>query len=437
MKPHKHSDIYDFIFELYFKNNFLAEGHPNVTSPYSGKNIWIKIKNVLERPFKFIKQSITFTSVKTEKEQIANKVWLFYHTSNNYISLAPIHKALPNDSILIGPGIPLNKIESIQIPFHQSFLYTYKFPSYWWHLYQKNRTQALKYFDLVFRCMGLYEVANQYIKKHKPSCIVLANDHSEKERAIRIAAKQYDIPVIYIQHASISQFHPRLDFDLSLLEGQASLDVYSKKGTPHGLVKLVGMPKFDHFSSLRNKNKKVRNVGICTNLIDKIKDIDNLIIKLTKRFPQITFNYRPHPSDIRSITTPINISKNESIFDFLQKQDLIIAGNTSAHLEAVLMNVVSVHYEITSIKDYDHYHDYYGYIKNDLSILAEDEEMLFNIINHQSLVKNEVYLKAQYYNAVVGTKFEGNSTGLVIQEIKQIIQSSITNRTLIDNKDIQ
>ncbi|MGK0389597.1 MAG: hypothetical protein ACI94Y_002341 [Maribacter sp.] len=421
VEKYSFKDVYDFIFEFYLDDHYLDEGPWQLVDQYTGKSIWEKLKNTLERPFKFIKQSFTYSKKGFDNQHLANKIWLFYHSNNNHVSLSFIDKEM-EDTVFVGPGLPVGKIESIQMPFHRSFLYAYKFPVYWWHLYKKNKQHALRYFDLVFRCIGLYEVAYNSIKKYQPKCIVLANDHSEKERAVRIAAKKCGVPVVYIQHASISQYHPRLDFDLALLEGQASLDIYEKKGKAKGKTAFVGMPKFDSFSSLKNTAENVRNVGICTNLLDRIEDIENTIQQLTQQFPDINFSYRPHPSDKRKVSTSIPFSKDESIFDFLQRQDLLIAGNTSTHLEAVLMNVVSVHYEITPVEE--KFKDYYGYIQYGLAVLAENSEQLFNIIKKQSLQKDEVSLKAQYYNAITGTKFEGKSKKLAIEKIQQLIKQN-------------
>ncbi len=417
--------IYDYIFEFYFDNNYLEDGPGQMTQTFSGANVFLKLFNVFSRPFRYLKQGIIFKTQLSNKystQYLQSKIWLFYHSNNNYESLKFLDKGL-EESVWIGHGRENLGYKTAHIPFHRSFLYSFKFFKIWKHLYAKNKNQAIKYFDLIFRIVGLYEVALKAIGKFRPQCLILANDHSEKQRALRAAARKYTVPVVYIQHASISKFHPRLDFDLSLLEGQASLDIYSLKGSPKGQVKFIGMPKFDKFFKSRNTSKKVEKIGICTNVLDSIENAELLMKELIEHFPMIKFSYRAHPNDIRKINLPSSIyisKKGESIFEFLQKQDLLIAGNTSTHLEAVLLNVVSVHFEITPVEP--KFQDYYGYIEKGLSFEAKTKKILFHKIKTEINQKTDIFEKAKYYNHLITTEQEGKSSEMAIKYIKGFIE---------------
>jgi len=404
--------IYDYILDIYIGRNYLEEVVPITRNRFTGKNLFVKVWNVLERPLKFIKQGLKYEFIYKKWNQSANidgKVWLFYISKNNYDSLSFLLEHI-EDAVLVGHGIPTKNSKTPQLPFYRFLFYSYKFPGVGRYLSKKYGPKIWNYFDLIFKAVGQYEAALKILGKHRPKCIVLANDHSELPRAIRLAAAKHNIPCVYIQHASIAHYHPHLDFDLSLLEGEDAKDKYLAKGNCEGTIKLIGMPKFDEYLKGRNFSKQVKRLGICTNLWETTEEVESIIKDIKAAFPALIISFRPHPADVRKFQldeSVIRSTKAETAFNFLSKQDLIIAGNTSMHLEAVLLNVVSVHFEISPIKQ--DFHDYYGYIKNGLVPEAKNKEELMKIIEKECQLKESVFQNARYYNALVGTDKEGRS----------------------------
>jgi len=191
-------------------------------------------------------------------------------------------------------------------------------------------------------------------------------------------------------------------------------------------VKFVGMPKFDPYINCRNTNEKVKSIGICSNMMDETKVVETFLERLAQALPEVVITFRPHPADTTNFNIPEGVqrsTKEEPVFDFLQKQDLIIAGNTSIHLEAVLLNVVSVYYEYTPFKE--DIRDMYRYCKNELAYHALDFEHLLQVIQQEQVQKNtEIYKKAAYYNSVVGTENEGKSGALAIQYINEFVNKN-------------
>src|SRR5690606_29498036 len=142
----------------------------------------------------------------------------------------------------------------------------------------------------------------QKLKKYRPQAIVFANDHNADARAMLLAAKQLGIPTVYVQHSSVSHLFPPLAFDLSLLEGQDSLDKYRLCGPVQGRVEFIGMPKADKFVQHRNRNQQVQTLGIACNLMDLTDEVQQLVRNISLDFPELRIQLRPHPRDKRSYT---------------------------------------------------------------------------------------------------------------------------------------
>ena len=55
--------IYDYILDLYIARKYLEEVIPITRNRFTGKNLFVKLINVLERPLKFIKQGFKYEFV--------------------------------------------------------------------------------------------------------------------------------------------------------------------------------------------------------------------------------------------------------------------------------------------------------------------------------------------------------------------------------------
>ena len=76
---------------------------------------------------------------------------------------------------------------------------------------------------------GAYSYVPYFINilsKTKPKLVIVSNDHSLNCRSLRLAAQILGIRTLYIQHASISNIFPPLEFDYALLDGLVSYKKY-------------------------------------------------------------------------------------------------------------------------------------------------------------------------------------------------------------------
>lgn len=354
------------------------------------------------------------------KPTVQDKIWLLIGSKNNRDSLQFLEKAL-DDAIFLA----LNEASQTlgpysRLSFHQAWRFWPRIPGLIKGLYPFFGSKIWRYWDEFVKAVGMEEVALKTLQKHRPKALVFSNDHTPKMRAFLWVGKKLGIPTIYIQHASISEYFPPLNFDLNLLEGEDCLLKYQQCGPIPGKVELIGMPKFDRFFPLRNTSDTVEKIGLCANIFDDIHRVERVAAQLLDNFPKCQITFRPHPRDERRFDLPAAMrrsrSDQEGIFEFLQHQDLIIAGDTSTHLEAILLNVSSIYYKFN-----DRYSDYYGYVKNGLVEKAQSVQDLIAKIKTIKANRPTVFQKARPYNAVVGTPNDGKSAELATRLIKDFL----------------
>nr|WP_262904588.1 hypothetical protein [Hymenobacter lucidus] len=350
-------------------------------------------------------------------EQLRGAVWLYVVSQNNYEALYFIREALPGSVLVAGQSKEIGRYNGAvnRLSLRGKLLYYWQFPLVLLGLRKTEGSRAWRFFDLIFNAIGYFEVYGQALRHYRPRAIVFANDHNDDSRALLLAARAAGVPTAYVQHASVSTNFPPLSFDLSLLEGQDALDKYRQCGPVQGRVELVGMPKADAFLRDKNQNPAVRRVGLAINTLDETEAVAAALAYLLPAYPTLTFTLRPHPSDRRDFSflarqhpqLLFSDARQQNVFEFLRQQDALVAADTSTHLEAVLLNVASFYYRFGT---HGVAHDYYGYVAHGLSepadTLPELAALLGRYQQHKPL---DLYQRATYYNATLGTADEGHS----------------------------
>lgn len=360
------------------------------------------------------------------KEELRGAIWLYVVSQNNYDALHFIREGLPGSVLVAGQSKQIGRYNAAvnRLSLRRKLLYYWQFPVVLVGLYRTEGDRALRFFDLIFAAIGYYEVYVRALRHYRPRAIIFANDHNDDARALLLAAHTCGVPTAYVQHASVSNYFPPLSFNLSLLEGQDALDKYRQCGPIRGRVELVGMPKADTFLNQRNTEPQVRRVGIATNLLDDSEAIQTTVAYLLQEFPTLVFTFRAHPSDTRDFDflgqypqLQISDARRENVFEFLQKQDALVAADTSTHLEATLLNLASIYYRFgTNVIT----NDYYGYVAHGLIERANTLPDLAITLRHYCQHKSStLYKRAAYYNSTISTIDEGHSRGVALKKLVQ------------------
>ncbi|WP_223650161.1 hypothetical protein [Hymenobacter psoromatis] len=360
-------------------------------------------------------------------DKLAGATWLYVVSANNYEALQFIAKARPDAVLVAGQGKNIGRYGGVvnRLSLRRKILYYGQYPAALLGLRRLVGSRATRFFDLVFYAVGYYEVYRRALRHYRPRAVIFANDHNDDSRALLLACRAESVPTAYVQHASVSTNFPPLSFDLSLLEGQDALDKYRQCGPVRGRVELVGMPKADAFLAERNLAPAVRRVAVACNLLDELPAVADTLAYLLRELPKLIFTLRPHPGDrrdfsaLRQALPPLRWSDphQENVFEFLQKHDALVAADTSTHLEATLLNVASVYYRFSPSPTLA---DYYGYAAHGLSEWAHSHAELAAALTRLARHKApDLYRRATYYNATLGTPDEGHSQVLALRRLAE------------------
>ncbi len=350
-------------------------------------------------------------------ETLHGNVWLYVVSANNYDALAFIKQARPDAVLVAGQAKNIGRYNAAvnRLSLRRKLLYYWQFPVAFFGLLRTDGRRAWRFFDFIFYAIGYYEVYRRALRHYRPRAVIFSNDHNDDTRSLLLACRAEGVPTAYVQHASVSANFPPLGFDLSLLEGQDALDKYRRCGPVRGRAELVGMPKADAYLARRNTAPAVRRVGLACNIHDPLPALTDTLVYLLRELPELTFTLRPHPSDgrdfgpLRQLLPALlwSSAREENVFDFLLRQDALVAADTSTHLEATLLNVASVYYRFGTNALTN---DYYGYADQGLVERADTPEALAATLRRYAQHKPaDLYRRAAYYNATLGTADEGRS----------------------------
>lgn len=393
------------------------------------KNIEINLYTIIISIFKLIKYIISQLIkdiIFLFKNNNIDKRIIFYAQSVNQHNAIKTLKDKYDKSLIIGLDIDSNNRLPMGIGCLLSIILSPLLFLDYLKSQPRHRYILISNFENYFCIRGMYIWWRMYLKIKKPKMVVMSNDHLVWPRTLRMAAQINCIPVVYIQHASVTELFPMLEFDLSLLEGKDAFIKYKKKGLG-GKVELVGMLKHDKYYNLINNSQEVNTIGICTNILDHEHIICEFVAKLYTQFSEKVITIRPHPRDERfdlyqhlknKFGIQISDSKKVASFDYLKNIDINIASETSIHLEAVLLNVYPIYFKLK-----DEITDFYGYINNGLlTDVYENVNDLSDRIKELERKRPYVRRRAKYYINNVDTKYDGKSMVLAKNAIDDILK---------------
>jgi hypothetical protein len=415
-------EIYYKILYFYFQDYFYSLPK-HERAKFSSVGFFGKLYNMLLTLYVVLKENRFFSGNKgNNAEQLAARHWVFMFGKNNYTSTRFLkgkevvfvtdrfRSFYAADEIIVLPYVRRLK----------DFLFFFNLLSF---LKTKERRTS-EIFDLIFNSLGSYESFDRIIRRYAPLSITFSNDHSVVPRALFYAAKANAIPTIYVQHATVTKDFPPLEFDLNLLEGLDAVDKYKSKGVS-GEIRLIGMPRFDAFVQKRkiSSSLKINTIGMAFNTLDSIDVILSMVKKIVGTYSSMHIVIRKHPKDKRDFSTPFLNLKNVSFsdasredpFDFILQCDLLLAGNSSIHLDARLLNVASLFYDFDRGSKVS---DLYGFVsKGFVREIASEDEMIQMLA--VPMATQNIYLQAKYYNEAVGEPWENKTSDRARVEIEK------------------
>lgn len=282
---------------------------------------------------------------------------------------------------------------------------------------------------------GIYRLVEEIICLYKPKVVVMANDHSTYNRCMIDICKKLNIKTVYVQHASVTNKFPSLTFDYSFLDGQESFEKYESQGLSQGTVILSGGVRFDGINR-KKENKLIQRIGIALNEFDD-RDKAKRVINFILSNGDVSVVVRPHPARAgksfedwcEQLQVKYSDSKKEPSFEFLYNIDVLLANDSSIHLDAAIVGCPSLVYNFSP----DATQDYYGFIKHGL-VREINDEQIDEVFKHTKTASLDV---VRYYQASVGTVYEGQVGTLVLDLISSISGAESTFESFVNKHGIR
>ena len=273
------------------------------------------------------------------------------------------------------------------------------------------------------------------LRQVQPSVVLVSNDHNAPNRSLLAVARAMGIKTAYMQHASVSPLFPCLTMDYAFLDGKAALECYiqSEANRPPAL----SLPQRHVFLTGQKKPLVVERktsegvIGLALNALDTPSDVAPVLDALTGTGRRLCVRWHPALKG-RKLEPFLAVLQgypyversdpnDEPVGRFLGRLDGLVAGNSSIHLEAALSGVVPVYFEFSETR----LSDYYGYVRQGLSIAAESLEDLVNAVRliregHLSVNADAV----RYYSATFKTQWEAAEGELVAGHLDSLLDGA-------------
>lgn len=394
-------------------------------------------KGKILRFFLFVGYVFSKFSFK-DKNKIREGSYFFYaETANQYRSLFPIYKSAIKKNLesdfIIDNGVKCEEHDKISVKF--CFLdVLYSFSSMCFLIIPLlRRSHGFKkesndwYFDRLCRSYIYVVYFYRLIKFKNPKCIFVSNDHNVASRSLVAVAHYLGIKTAYVQHASVSDCFPALNFDFAFLDGEFSLNEYKKCISIYELsekkevkIFLTGQKKDVH----SDKKSKGFSIGVAINRLDDINEVIRFSSVLGTQGYLVKI--RPHPRQSKEDLERLEkyLGNNENILlcssetkvsSFFESVKCLVSGNSSIHLEASIAGVFSFYFEFS--KQHGIF-DYYGYVRNKLSTYVSSPYEIIDFINSGNLIINKDAVKL--YTSTYDTPWFGNEGELCIKILEDI-----------------
>lgn len=252
----------------------------------------------------------------------------------------------------------------------------------------------------------------------RPKLVVMSNDHNISNRTVLHQCKRLGITTAYLQHASVTDSFPRLEFDISFLDGEHAYSIYRSIGKINGQVYLVGSlrPRLTQITSRRNA------VGVCTNSIDEIGEWREIVSTIVSSGREVVFRW--HPTDSRKQQwrnfadmhgVLLSDPAKESVALFLQRVGSVVAGSSNIILDAATAGIPGVIFSGNGKTL-----DWYGFVRNGVCSAADSFQNLIRLLERDSaLSPAEVCKRAAFYDVSLKLNEEWKKERIICEVLQE------------------
>lgn len=273
--------------------------------------------------------------------------------------------------------------------------------------------KALDLFLLVYIFLPYFE---KVLRDCRPELVLVSNDHSAPNRIIVAMANSMGIKTAYLQHASVSNLFPALNFSLSFLDGRKALEIYKKceESHPKTAKRLQSRKVYLNGQKrpLIKSSPQNRSIGIALGANTEWEMVEELVENLQRRGDPVVLRWHPRSQFgvIKKVKrrfeafAAISDPKNETLDQFLKRIKFLVGGNSNILLEAALSRVSPIYFDFEKLGDFD----YYGFVSEGIAEPADTIDKVLYLTSPNRKNSIEFNSKSlQYYSATVGTEWEG------------------------------
>ena len=274
------------------------------------------------------------------------------------------------------------------------------------------------YVRQLFRSCGYWFWLRGLLRAYPSKWLLTANDHNPWNLMLYELARSDGRKTAYVQHASVSNIFPPLDFDVAFLDGPISWEVYqniavsARRPAFAGDVCLCGQQK-----RLGGKriSSKVQVLGIATSSLTGLDVLLEVLKRLSMEGWQMVLRSHPTESPDRleaydewaeSIPGLLFQKGTLPLARFLGVVDMVIAGDSSILLETAVSGRCAVYMRELSGRGMD---DYYGFVQNGIALRMDaSRDVGLQIRQWEAHMDSLVYSQSvARYSTSFGTEWFG------------------------------
>jgi hypothetical protein len=219
-------------------------------------------------------------------------------------------------------------------------------------VYRINRRHDFLVSCRVAGLLGCYPVAMAHLGRRRPRAVVVSSDSNPEEIAFTTAARTLGIATIFASHAYPTSVSPPLDFDLSIIEGEAALNVYRRLGPLRGTVCFAGVDGESIPIDPARVSRLRPAIGIFAPKVVNWTTFARLIEEARSGFGARQVVIRWHPSAIErpqlaqvigDTSIVIETHPGDTLRSVVDRCDWVVAdADSNVHLEVLKLGVPTV-----------------------------------------------------------------------------------------------
>ncbi len=204
--------------------------------------------------------------------------------------------------------------------------------------------------------------------------LVVANDHTDFPVAASMVMKYLRVPVVYVQHAEVSGAFPPLDFSVSVLRNDKSLEVYRSCGEVAGDIFIIPRrEKLENVSRITQGQPEHSAVVVYLSSVFNEEAVQLCIEALQGNPAVVSVGVKPHPRASQEFLRSI---RDVRIYDNIPTHDHVaVVPNSSVVIELLEAGVPV--FQFFQLDEVDL--DYYGFVREGIvpEILMKDLHQSF------------------------------------------------------------